>query len=104
MQALAKLQICFQADPKDLETLGLLAQAFTLIGQEAKASRSTKRWLAWRASRTRPIVQPAARSTCGKVAPSDDQVAAFDSVMPRGSVPASARAHRHASLSDSTSS
>ena len=37
MLALAKLQICFQADPKDLETLGLLAKAFIVIGQPAKA-------------------------------------------------------------------
>jgi len=37
LQALAKLQICFQADPRDLDTLGLLARAFQLIGQEAKA-------------------------------------------------------------------
>ena len=28
MQALCKLQICFQANPKDLDTLGLLARAF----------------------------------------------------------------------------
>ena len=33
MLALAKLQICFQADPKSLETLGLLARAFVIIGQ-----------------------------------------------------------------------
>lgn len=37
MQALARLQISFQADPRDLETLSLLAQAFTLIGQESKS-------------------------------------------------------------------
>ncbi len=37
LQALAKLQLCFQADPKDLETLSLLAQAFTLIGQAEKS-------------------------------------------------------------------
>lgn len=37
MQALAKLQTCFQANPRDLETLGLLARAFTQIGQGAKA-------------------------------------------------------------------
>ena len=36
MQALAKLQICFQANPKDLDTLGLLARAFAAIGQAAK--------------------------------------------------------------------
>ncbi|MBK7585159.1 MAG: tetratricopeptide repeat protein [Myxococcales bacterium] len=37
LQALAKLQIAFQVDPRDLDTLGLLAQAFTLIGQADKA-------------------------------------------------------------------
>ena len=37
MQALAKLQVCFQANPRDLDTLGLLARAFTQIGQAAKA-------------------------------------------------------------------
>jgi tetratricopeptide (TPR) repeat protein len=36
MLALAKLQICFQANPRDFETLGLLARAFNLIGQAAK--------------------------------------------------------------------
>jgi tetratricopeptide (TPR) repeat protein len=37
LQALAKLQVCFQADPRDLDTLGLLGRAFQCIGQEAKA-------------------------------------------------------------------
>jgi tetratricopeptide (TPR) repeat protein len=37
MQALSKLQVCFQANPRDLDTLGLLARAFTQIGQAAKA-------------------------------------------------------------------
>jgi tetratricopeptide (TPR) repeat protein len=37
MQALAKLQICFQADPKNLDTLQLLAHAFFAIGQASKA-------------------------------------------------------------------
>ena len=36
MQALAKLQICFQANPKDLDTLALLARAFVAIGQANK--------------------------------------------------------------------
>lgn len=36
MQALAKLQICFQANPKDLDTLSLLARAFAAIGQASK--------------------------------------------------------------------
>lgn len=37
MQALAKLQICFQANPRDFDTLSLLARAFNAIGQAAKA-------------------------------------------------------------------
>jgi tetratricopeptide (TPR) repeat protein len=37
LQAIAKLQISFQADPKDLDTLALLAQAFSVIGDDAKA-------------------------------------------------------------------
>ena len=37
MLALAKLQVCFQADPRDLDTLGLLSRAFTVIGQAAKS-------------------------------------------------------------------
>ncbi len=36
MLALAKLQVCFQANPRDFETLALLARAFNLIGQAAK--------------------------------------------------------------------
>ncbi|WP_394837371.1 tetratricopeptide repeat protein [Pendulispora rubella] len=36
LQALAKLQICFQANPKDIDTLALLARAFVVIGQAAK--------------------------------------------------------------------
>jgi tetratricopeptide (TPR) repeat protein len=37
LQALAKLQVSFQANPRDLDTLGLLARAFNHIGQAAKA-------------------------------------------------------------------
>ncbi len=36
-RALAKLQVCYKNDSKDLETLELLADAFALIGQSAKA-------------------------------------------------------------------
>ena len=37
MQALSKLQICFQANPRDFDTLSLLARAFNTIGQGTKA-------------------------------------------------------------------
>lgn len=36
-QALAKLQICFQANPNDIDTLGLIARSFDMIGQSAKS-------------------------------------------------------------------
>ncbi|MCE9571528.1 MAG: tetratricopeptide repeat protein [Deltaproteobacteria bacterium] len=35
-RALQKLQICFKADPRDVETLGLLAQAFQALDQKSK--------------------------------------------------------------------
>ncbi|MGA9522749.1 MAG: tetratricopeptide repeat protein, partial [Myxococcaceae bacterium] len=35
-RALARLQICFKADPRDVETLTLLAQAFQGLGQTSK--------------------------------------------------------------------
>ncbi|RYZ67231.1 MAG: tetratricopeptide repeat protein, partial [Proteobacteria bacterium] len=37
LRALSKLQTCFQADPRDLDTLHLLSRAFTLIGQQQKS-------------------------------------------------------------------
>ena len=37
MAALTKLQLCFKEDPRDLETLALLARAFEALGQPAKA-------------------------------------------------------------------
>jgi len=53
MLALSKLQICFQANPRDLDTLGLLARAFTQIGQAGKAIGCRRRWRASRAIRAR---------------------------------------------------
>ncbi len=37
MQALTKLQICFQANPRDVDVLGLIARAFEVVGQKQKA-------------------------------------------------------------------
>lgn len=42
MLALAKLQIAFEENPKDLDTLGLLARAFACIGQKQKALQVCK--------------------------------------------------------------
>jgi tetratricopeptide (TPR) repeat protein len=86
MAALAKLQICFQADPKDLETLGLLAQAFTLIGQETKAVEVYKEMARLAREQNKGDLYSQLLGHLRQVAPSDDQVRAFDSVMPVGSV------------------
>jgi len=42
-RALAKLQLAFKANSKDVRTLELLAQAFRLLGQTPKTSASTAR-------------------------------------------------------------
>jgi tetratricopeptide (TPR) repeat protein len=36
-QALTKLQICYQANPRDVNALSLIAQSFEMLGQTAKA-------------------------------------------------------------------
>lgn len=100
MQALAKLQICFQADPKDLETLGLLAQAFTLIGQETKAVEVYKEMARLAREQNKTDLYSQLLGHLRQVAPSDDQVAAFDSVMPAAQSVRPIESS-HASLSDS---
>ncbi len=104
MAALAKLQICFQADPKDLDTLGLLAQAFLLIGQEAKAIEVYKEMARLAREQNKTDLYSQLLGHLRQVAPSDDQVAAFESVMPLApSVPPGSLAPpaRAAELSDS---
>jgi tetratricopeptide (TPR) repeat protein len=74
MLALAKLQVCFQSDPKSLETLSLLARAFILIGQPAKSievqkelariARDNGNLVVWRETVDRLL----------QMAPNDDQV------------------------------
>ena len=41
-RALQKLQVCFQANPRDVETLTMLAQAFQALGQLAKVASVLK--------------------------------------------------------------
>ncbi len=83
--ALSKLQVCFQADPKDLNTLGLLALAFSQIEQEAKAIEVYKEMA--RIAREsgevdfyNQLVQHLSR-----VAPNDEQVRALQSLAVVGS-------------------
>ncbi len=84
LQALAKLQICFQANPKDLDTLALLAQAFTIIQAESKALEVHKEMarVAREQGRTEMFQQLLAHLK--SVAPDDEQVRALESLPPAG--------------------
>ena len=82
LQALTKLQVCFQADPKNLDTLGLLAQAFTLIGQEAKAIEVYKEMARIARDSERRDLFEQLLAHLRDVAPNDEQVRALQSLPP----------------------
>jgi tetratricopeptide (TPR) repeat protein len=82
LQALSKLQVCFQADPKNLDTLGLLAQAFTLIGQEAKSIEVYKEMARIARDGDRRDVFDQLLAHLRDVAPHDEQVRALQSLPP----------------------
>jgi tetratricopeptide (TPR) repeat protein len=77
LQALSKLQICFQANPRDLDTLSLLSKAFNAIGQSAKAVEVQKEMAriardTGKADLFRELV-----TKLQKIAPNDEVVRAF---------------------------
>jgi len=81
-RALAKLQLCFKADPKDVETLTLLAQAFRDLGQSSKTISVYKELARVHGERGR---HQEARSTWRKVlelAPGDEEAAAMGGAAP----------------------
>ena len=82
LQALTKLQVCFQADPKNLDTLGLLAQAFTLIGQEAKSIEVYKEMARIARDSDRRDLFDQLLSHLRDAAPHDEQVRALQSLPP----------------------
>jgi len=82
LQALTKLQVCFQADPKNLDTLGLLAQAFTLIGQEAKSIEVYKEMARIARDADRRDLFDQLLAHLRDVAPHDEQVRALQSLPP----------------------
>jgi tetratricopeptide (TPR) repeat protein len=77
LQALAKLQICFQADPKNLEVLDLLARAFVAIGQEPKAIEVKKEIAGIAQEQGRDDVFRDVLAYLVRVAPNDEQVRAL---------------------------
>lgn len=84
MQALSRLQICFQADPSDLETLQLLAKAFLLIDQEDKAIEVQKELARQAHEQGNHEVFQATLHELKRRAPSDDQVHALTQMPPPG--------------------
>ncbi|MBX3189505.1 MAG: tetratricopeptide repeat protein [Labilithrix sp.] len=99
MQALSKLQICFQANPRDFDTLSLLARAFNAIGQGTKAIEVQKEMArvardAGKQDLFREIVERLMR-----VAPQDDGVRKLASQS--GSASASAPAYGSAAMQES---
>jgi tetratricopeptide (TPR) repeat protein len=98
MQALAKLQIAFQADPKNLDTLGLLAQAFTSIGQEAKALEVYKEMARIARDQGRTDLFSELAAHLRAVAPHDDGVRALLSIPPTSEPQPSARSSQSGDL------
>jgi tetratricopeptide (TPR) repeat protein len=92
LQALAKLQVCFQADPRDLDTLGLLARAFQLIGQEAKALEVYKEMARLAREQGKPELYKKIVKHLRQIAADDEGVRALDSMRapaPSGAPPSS---------------
>jgi tetratricopeptide (TPR) repeat protein len=86
MLALAKLQICFQADPKNLETLGLLSRAFVVIGQPVKSIEVQKELARTAKEQNNHAVWREAVNKLLQLAPNDEQVQRLASSPPGKSV------------------
>jgi tetratricopeptide (TPR) repeat protein len=99
LQALSKLQICFQADPRDLETLALLARAFALIGQDGKALEVQKEMARLAREQGKLDLYKELLQHLRRVAADDEAVKALDSV--RAPAPSSAPPSSPMSLPDS---
>jgi tetratricopeptide (TPR) repeat protein len=82
MLALSKLQVCFQANPKDLDTLSLLAQTFTLIGAESKALEVYKEMARLAREQNRDDLYRELLQHLRQMAPEDDTVRTFESLLP----------------------
>jgi len=77
LQALAKLQLCFQADPKNIDVLDLLSRAFVAIGQAPKALEVKKEIARLAQEQGRDDVFQEVMTFLELVAPDDEQVASL---------------------------
>lgn len=87
MQALAKLQISFQADPRDLDTLSLLGQAFTAIGQQNKAVEVYKEMGRVAREQGNTELYQQVVDHLMAIAPNDEQVRALANIGPESAGP-----------------
>ncbi len=77
LAALSRLQLCFEADPRDLETLTLLAQAFDVIGQSSKGVEVYKEMVRIASETGQPELHQRYLEHLLRVAPHDEQVRAL---------------------------
>ncbi len=87
LQALTKLQMCFQADPKDLTVLGMLAQAFSLIEQPEKAVEVYKQMALIAREKGDQLLFVQLVDYLVQVAPQDDQVRAMKLLLQQPQTP-----------------
>jgi tetratricopeptide (TPR) repeat protein len=77
LSALSRLQLCFEADPRDLDTLTLLAQAFDVIGQPSKGVEVYKEMVRIAGETGRKDLYQRYLQHLLTVAPRDEQVRAL---------------------------
>jgi len=77
LSALSRLQLCFEADPRDLDTLTLLAQAFDVIGQSSKGVEVYKEMVRIAGETGRKDLHQRYIQHLLTVAPRDEQVRAL---------------------------
>ncbi len=83
-RALAKLQLCFKVDPRDLETLKLLAEAFTALGHSSKTLSVFKEMAKLHAERNHIGEARAAWSRVEQLDPADPDLLAWRAEVARG--------------------
>jgi tetratricopeptide (TPR) repeat protein len=89
MQALAKLQMCFQANPKDLDTLALLARAFQAIGQAGKGIEVQKEMARLAKEQGKVELFGQLIERLQRLAPNDEQVQALLATTGQSQIPPS---------------
>ncbi len=85
-RALAKLQLCFKVDPRDLETLKLLAEAFTALGHTSKTLSVFKEMAKLHAERNHIADARAAWARVEQLDPHDADLMAWRAEGARGPI------------------